>query len=245
MDNDYFTNKEIIFGLRKDFLLKDQIVKEIHNLMVPEKKTIEIRTSYDYSSKRIDFDAYYISIYRELINKVINKRYVYNASLRQEDNGAYVFDEHKDSFPRKHFPVKMSLEDSCKLFNLFEQLLRADYKVGRIYSNVFSYYNSLLIWNNEIGEKANFIEYSSYKDALSFSLGSQRFGANYLKELFEFKHLKDELSDTAIEAIENNPSTYKPVRFIEIQSNDEENKNFEYSISEKKDEIVLIRKFKK
>ena len=47
MEKDYFTNKEIIMGLRDDFIYRNQILLEMEKIMKPLKKSIKVNATYD------------------------------------------------------------------------------------------------------------------------------------------------------------------------------------------------------
>jgi len=238
MEKNYFTNKEIIMGLRNDFLLRNLILLEIEKTLVPLKKDITIDATYDSIDKRVNLEANYNSSFKEMF-KIFSRKYDFEASLKCDENGHFMLEE-GDLSCKKIFPINFDIDIYIKLNKLYNRLIQNDYKIANDKTNIYELFNSLVIFERMTDLLSDMIEYNPRGDLLSIQFGNDGYKASHVEELLNVKHYKDELSDESINIIETNPNTYKPVRYLDSDFNDNNELNYGIRVGEK--DILLVRK---
>ncbi len=239
MEKNYFTNKEIIMGLRDDFIYRNQILLEMEKIMKPLKKSIKVNATYDPDNKSVCLDATFNSIAKEIFYRLFYHKYVYEASLKNNDNGNFVLDENSDS-DKKIFPIDFDIDMYIKLNKLFDKLIARDYPISNRSSDVYVMYNSIAIFERLNSLHSEYITYDPRGDLLSFGLADKFLPNDHITELLMHRHHKDDFSDEARKIIEENPNTYKPVRYLESDFNDSNELNYGIRVSEK--DILLVKK---
>ena len=239
MENNYFTNKEIILGLRDDFIYRYKILQRIKQTLIPLERDLEILVSYDNLDDRVDLEANYKSINKDLFKNVFHRKYIYEAMLTKDENEQLVFEDYHSSFPNKRFPIMYDDVIYNRLSKLYNELLANDYPISIPGKDIFGLYNSLVIYNKDYGINFDYIEYNPEGDLLTINMGNN----TDIKELLSVKHHKGDFTTDARLVIENNLSSYKPMRIIgKVVDNSHEQK---YELKEREHEFVLTRKLTK
>ena len=241
MGKNYYTAKEIIMGLRNDYRIRNNILTEIKYRLMPLNKKMSIDVLFDDDSQTVELEASYKkpNLF-QMCRYLFGKKYTYTAFLRKNDNNVFMFDESLASNPKSIFPIEFDMELYIQLERLYNELLRDYYKVSNCSDKIFSYYNSLVMYDNNQGLDYNIVCYNPYGDKIDIGSSTEITNRD-VTEILSREYPKELLSKEAQYKIDNNPSSFKSIRLISEGAD----KEVSFGIREREDEIILVKKLVK